>query len=237
MPSAASAVRCSTNREIARQAASNTDVSTFHDKQDSPLRSSGSHSVAFSMGFWPCCGQPVEFGGCTSDYHVELVDEMEPEGAPKGKEPIASRKSDDERKVSKESAEHGPSKRSHLSTSSTSAPMSRGTSTTTLTGSPPESLLQGESELPAQLEMDPLSQGEVMPPDPNRLTPVHQDNWRFADPQEWGVLDSLDPWFNTPKGNVGSGFNHTLEDGVVRIENLSETCSRSPRQLIIRSQM
>jgi hypothetical protein len=118
MPSAAFAVRDSTNRVIARQAASNTNVSTFHHHIGFSLTSSGPVSAALSTGIWPCCGLPAEFGsryGCISDYHVEKVDEMEPEGSPKGKEPRAPGKSDRKRKVSEESSEQGPSKRVHLS--------------------------------------------------------------------------------------------------------------------------
>jgi hypothetical protein len=225
MPSAAFAVTDSTNRVIARQAASDTNVSTFHHHLDFSLTSSGPVSAALSTGIWPCCGLPAEFDGCMSTYHIEKVDKMEPEGSPKGKGPRASGKRDGKRKVSEESAEQGPLKRSHLSTSSTSAPRLRETSTTTPNGNPPESLVQGHAELLAQPEMDQLGQGKVMPPDPNGLMPVHQyqmephdfefvdqQDWGLADPQKWVVLDPLDPWFDMPEDNAGNYSNHTLDE-------------------------
>ena len=139
MSSAAFAVADSTNRVIARQAASDTDVSTSHHQQSFFLTYLDPVSVVISTGFWPCCGLPAEFDGCISDYHVEKLDEMEPEGSPKSKGPRTSRKSDGKRKVSEESAEQGPSKRSHPSTPSTLAPRLRGTSTTATAGNPTES--------------------------------------------------------------------------------------------------
>lgn len=229
MPSAAFVVADSTNRVIARQAASDTDVSTSYHQQGFFLTCPDPVSVAISTGFWPCCGLPAEFGGCISEYHVEKLDEMEPEGSPKGKGPRASRKSDGKRKISEESAEQGPSKRSHPSTLSTLAPRLRETSTTTPAGNPTESWVDNN------LELDPLGQGKVMPPDPNGLMPVHQyeieshdlrfteqQDWVLAHPQEWGVTDPLDPWLtepwehvldqDVPEGNVGNDFVQTVEE-------------------------
>jgi hypothetical protein len=55
-------------------------------------------------------------------------------------------------------------------------------------------LVQGDSELLAQLVMDSLGQGEVMPADTNGLMPVHQywtelHDLGFTDQQDWGLAN------------------------------------------------